>query len=143
MSRILIINNYKCIFFSNCTNVFVDNLTIRSFIFFYMFQINYLSLLHDKYVIVSADKAPNNIGCVCKSHYIDCLATLHIPPRHLRKRKSWTIVSLCYVPLEFQSKMKNWIYRHSTGFLNYTSVLSNSAMLLGMPNAPRNLFPNY
>ena len=31
------------------------------------------SLLHDKYVIVSADKAPNNIVCVCKSHYIDCL----------------------------------------------------------------------
>jgi hypothetical protein len=33
----------------------------------------YLSLLHDKYVIVSADKAPNNIVFVCKSHYIDCL----------------------------------------------------------------------
>ena len=33
----------------------------------------HLSLLHDKYVIVSADKAPNNIVCVCKSHYIDCL----------------------------------------------------------------------
>ena len=33
----------------------------------------HLSLLHDKYVIVSADKAPNNIDFVCKSHYIDCL----------------------------------------------------------------------
>jgi hypothetical protein len=32
----------------------------------------HLSLLHDKYVIVSADKAPNNIVCVCKSHYEDC-----------------------------------------------------------------------
>ena len=31
------------------------------------------SLLHDKYVIVSADKAPNNIVFVCKSHYIDSL----------------------------------------------------------------------
>jgi len=41
--------------------------------FFYIFQINNLSLLHDKYVIVSADKAPNNIIFVCKSHYIDCL----------------------------------------------------------------------
>ena len=30
-------------------------------------------LLHDKYDIVSADKAPNNFGFVCKSHYIDCL----------------------------------------------------------------------
>jgi hypothetical protein len=33
----------------------------------------HLYLLHDKYVIVSADKAPNNIVFVCKSHYIDCL----------------------------------------------------------------------
>ena len=36
--------------------------------------------------------------------------------------------------------MKNWIYHHSIGFLNYTSVFSNSAILLGLPNAPRNLF---
>jgi hypothetical protein len=33
----------------------------------------HLSLLDDKYVIVSSDKAPNNIVFVCKSHYIDCL----------------------------------------------------------------------
>jgi hypothetical protein len=33
----------------------------------------HLSLLHDKYVIVSPDKAPNNIIVVCKSHYVDCL----------------------------------------------------------------------
>ena len=33
----------------------------------------HLSLLHDKYVIVSADKALNNIVFVFKSHYIDCL----------------------------------------------------------------------
>jgi hypothetical protein len=33
----------------------------------------HLSLLHDKYVIVSADTAHNNIVCVCKSHYIECL----------------------------------------------------------------------
>ena len=33
----------------------------------------HLSLLHDKNVIVSVDKTPNNIVFVCKSHYIDCL----------------------------------------------------------------------
>ena len=77
----------------------------------------HLSLLHDKYVIVSADKAPNNMVFVFKSHYIECLnlvltihlASLHIPRRHLRKMKSWTIIGLFYVPLEFQPKMKNWI----------------------------------
>ncbi len=32
-----------------------------------------LSCLHDKYVVVPADKASNNIVFVCKKHYIDCL----------------------------------------------------------------------
>jgi hypothetical protein len=54
----------------------------------------------------------------------------YIARRHLRKRKSWTIIGLFNVPLEFQPKMKNWIYHHSTGFLNCTSVLSNSAILM-------------
>jgi hypothetical protein len=42
-------------------------------IFKYPNVAKHLSLPHDKYVIVSADKAPDNIVCVCKSHYIDCL----------------------------------------------------------------------
>jgi hypothetical protein len=33
----------------------------------------HLSLLHDQYIIVSAYKSPNNVMCVCKSHYEDCL----------------------------------------------------------------------
>ena len=33
----------------------------------------HLSLLHDKYVIISAEKVPSNIVVVCKSHYINCL----------------------------------------------------------------------
>ena len=75
-----------------------------------------------KYVIVSADKTPNIIVFVCKSHYIDCLIkelgilnSLGNPTstrRHLQKRKFWEIIGLFYVPLEFQSKMKNWIYHH-------------------------------
>jgi hypothetical protein len=43
----------------------------------------------------------------------------------LRKRKSWTIIGLFYVPFKFHPNMKNWIYHHSTWFLNYTSFLSN------------------
>ena len=35
------------------------------------------------------------------------------------------------------------IYNNSTGYLNYASVLSSSAILLGLPTAPRNLFPKY
>jgi transcription elongation factor Elf1 len=32
-----------------------------------------LSSLHDKYVIVSVDKASNNMVFVCKSYYFECL----------------------------------------------------------------------
>ena len=35
--------------------------------------ISCLSSLHDKYVVVPADKASNNIVFVCKKHYYDCL----------------------------------------------------------------------
>jgi hypothetical protein len=116
----------------------------------------HLSLLHDKYLIVFTGIAPNNIVFVCKSHYVDWLlreigidnshmATLHISRRHLRKRKSWTIIGLFYVlcSIEIQPKMKNWIYQNYSGFLNCTSVLSNSVILLGLPNASRNFFPYY
>ena len=37
------------------------------------------------------------------------LANLHIPWLHLRKRKSWTIIGLFCIPMEFQQKMKNWV----------------------------------
>jgi len=32
-----------------------------------------LSTFHDKYVVVPADNAPNNIVLICKKRYIDCL----------------------------------------------------------------------
>jgi hypothetical protein len=46
-------------------------------------------------------------------------------------------MGLFSVSLECQPKMKNWIYHHPVGFLNYTSALINSAILLGLPNAPQ------
>ena len=79
--------------------------------------VKHLSLLHDKYIIVSADKAPNVIVFVCKSHYVDCLIkelgidnSLDNPtytPKTMRKRKSSTIISLFYGPFEFQPNIKN------------------------------------
>mgnify|MGYP007121707522 FL=1 len=34
-----------------------------------------LSSLHDKYVVVPADKASNNIVFICRKHYLQCLTT--------------------------------------------------------------------
>ena len=96
-----------------------------------------MSHLHDKYVVVPADKATKNIVlCVhhitfAKKEFTINLATLHISRRHLRKRKSWEFIGLCHVPLEFHPRMKNWIFRYSTGFLNYASVLTISVCIAG------------
>jgi hypothetical protein len=94
-----------------------------------------MSLFHDKYISVYSNKAHNNIAFVCKSHYVDCLINAlgidnslgnptYTPTTHT-KGEIRTIIGLCYIPLDFQPKKKNWIYRHSTGFINYTSVLTN------------------
>ena len=52
---------------------------------------------------------PLTILFLCVNHITDCLIkelgiynSLHIPRRHLRKRKSWIIIGLFYVPLVFK-----------------------------------------
>jgi len=85
----------------------------------------HLSLLHDTYVIVSADKSPYNVVRVCKSHYVDCLinklgnenalGNLTYIPTTLTKEEILDNHRFCFMfLLEFQPTMKNWIYRHST-----------------------------
>ena len=77
----------------------------------------HLSLLHDKYVIVPTDKAPNNIVFVCKSHYIDCLITEltrywqftwqpYVYPTTLTKEETLEIIDLFCVSLEFLPKWR-------------------------------------
>ena len=34
-----------------------------------------LASIHNEYVVVPADKAPNNIVFICKKHYVECLIT--------------------------------------------------------------------
>ena len=113
----------------------------------------HLSPLHDKYVIVSAEKAPSNIVFVCKSHYIDCLIkelgidnSLGDPtytPTTLTKEEILDKHRSVLCSFGISTNDEELDLPHSTGFLNYTSILSNNAILLGLPNAPRNLFPNY
>ena len=79
--------------------------------------------------IFYSNKADNNIAFVCKSHYVDCLINelgidnslgnpTYTPTTHT-KEEIRTIIGLLYIPLHFQSKKKNWIYRLSTGFIYY------------------------
>ena len=94
--------------------------------------VKHLSQPHGKYVVAPADKAPNNIFFVCKSHYIDCLIKesgianfpgnlTYFPTTHLKEE----VLCLFCVPLEIQPKIKKWIYCLSTRFLNYTNAPTN------------------
>ena len=96
---------------TRCTSIFKDpNVAIAK----------HLSLLHYKYVIVSTDKAPNNIIFVCKSHYIDCLMkelgidnSLGNPtytPMTLTKEE--ILDNHRSVLCSFGISMKNWIYHN-------------------------------
>jgi serine/threonine protein kinase len=122
------------------------SMSTRSTSIFKDHVVKHLSLLHDKYVIVSDDKTPKNIVFVCKSYYINCLIeelgidnSLGNPTLYPTTLTQEGILdnhrSVLY-SFGISTKMKNWIYRHSHGFLIYTCVLSDSAILLGLPNAP-------
>jgi hypothetical protein len=164
----------------------------------------HLSFLHDRYVIVSADNAPNNIVFVSKSVYVDCLIkklgidnSLGNPtytPTTLTKEEildnhrsvlcsfgisikdeELDLLSLYWIPkflwkclyqvkahCDFLSfPVVDWfclfvdlwvlpfpledcsVFGNFVITLIYTSVLTNSVILLGLPNTPRSLFPNY
>ena len=91
-------------------------------------------LLGGWYVNVYADKGPNNIVVVCKSHYVDCLikelytGNSFVNPTYTPTTltKEEILDNHRSVLCSFGISTKNWIYHHSTGFLNYTSVLTNS-----------------
>ena len=96
-------------------------------------------LPHDNYVIVSADKASNNIVFVCKLHYVDSLIK-ELGIENSLGNPTYTTTTLTkeefldnhrHVLCSFGISIKdnNWTYHHSTGFLR---VLSNSVVLLGL-----------
>ena len=100
----------------------------------------HLSLLHDKYVIVSAVKVPNNIVFVCKSHYIDCL---------IKELGIDTLVgNPSYTPTTLENRGnpgQSLVCFYSVGISTKDEELDpfKQAILVGLPNAPRHLFPNY
>jgi hypothetical protein len=111
----------------------------------------HLSLLHDKYVIVSTDKAPNNIVFVCKSHNIYCLIkelsidnSLGNPTYTSTTLTKEEILDnhrsvLCSFGISTKGEELDLpsLYR----ILKLHKYLSNSVILLCLPNAPRNFFP--
>ena len=53
------------------------------------------------------------------------------------KDEELDLPSLYWIPWSTVTLLDSLIYRHSTGFLHYTIVLTKSVILLGLQNAPR------
>ena len=109
----------------------------------------HLSLLHDKYIIVSADKTPNNIVCVCKSHYIDCLIKAFGIDNSLGNP---TYISTTLTTEEIRDYHKSVLFSFGISIkdegldlpsLYWIPKLHKCPILLFLANAPRDLFPNY
>jgi hypothetical protein len=105
-----------------------------------LLQLKYIynGKIHDKSVIVPAERVHNIIGFACESGYTDCL--IH----ELCIGNS--LGNLRYVSCSFEITTKDeelGLRSIYIGYLNDTGVLVNGIILLGLPNAPRNLFPNY
>ena len=113
----------------------------------------HLYLLHDNCVIVSADKDPINIFFECKTHYIDCLIqklgidnslgnTTYTPTTHTKKESMDNHRSvLCSHGISSKDEELDLPSLYWIPTLH--STLSNSVILLSLPNAPWNIFPNY
>jgi hypothetical protein len=102
----------------------------------------HLSLLHDKYVIVSgsADKATNNIVFVCKSHYIDCLIQ-ELGIDNLLGNPTYTPTTLTKEEILDNHRSVNLC---SFGISTKDEELDLPSLYrIPKLHAPRNLFPNY
>ena len=108
----------------------------------------HLSHLHDKNVVVPADKAPYNIVFVCKSYITSTDKDLGIDnslgdPTYTPTTLTKEEILDNHRSVLCSFRMKNWLFLHSTWFLNYTRIFSNSVVFLGLPNTPQPLFPNH
>ena len=108
-----------------------------------------MSHLHDRYVVVPANKTPNNIVCAYKSHTIDCFInelgisnsldnSTYTPTTHAKEDiLDNPRPALC----SFGISIKNEELMSGVvlDIQNYTSILTNNVILLGLLNALQNL----
>ena len=91
-----------------------------------------LSSLHDKYVIVPADKASNNIVFVCKSYYFECLIKelgINSNTSSNTTYKPTSFASFLNLYLEYGGQISTEIYDKRDNFnfkiINFPNMCSN------------------
>ena len=94
-----------------------------------------LADLHDRFVIVPADKASNNVVFICRTYYYSCLQKELIDNNDVDSRtyqrtnftKYEILVNHRSVLASFGVNTQDeWIYLLCTGLLNYTRIHSNN-----------------
>jgi len=113
-----------------------------------------LTDLHNKYVVVPADKASNNIVFVWKTYHIDCLVKelgiknntgnpTYTPTSLSNDERFFPIISPWFHLLGYPLKMITLTYPLYIGYLNYTRVRTKKGILQDLLNAPRSSWPLY
>jgi hypothetical protein len=79
-------------------------------------------------LVSSNSSCDTDISCKCQFvNIINQIKDIKTKEVILYNHKPCTIISLCWVPLEFQWNLKNWIFHHYR-LLHYTSVLTSSVL---------------
>ena len=74
-----------------------------------------LADIYDKYVVVLADKASNNVVCVCKTHYIQCFVSELGMGSNGKQNKTYQITN--FSKQEILSNHKSILSSHGISFL--------------------------
>ena len=108
----------------------------------------HLADLHNRYVIVPADKASNNVVFVCKTYYFECLQReLDLDDSTFKSTYQWTTFSKNEISENHRSVLSSFAkiltYLSCIGSQNYTRIPISSASLLDRLVALLSLLPNY
>ena len=121
----------------NATQVFKDSGLAKT-----------LFITHDKYVVVPADKAQNNIVFICKTYYIQCLSS-EVDAENNSSNTATTlskdeiVENHNSVLSTFGLTTKDDDLPLYAGFLNSTRFHTNNATQLHLHDVPPNLFQNF
>ena len=78
-----------------------------------------LNKLHEQFVVVPADKAPNNIIFVCKAYYIQCLiGELKLDTNHTKSIGSTTYKRVSFSNNEIISNHASFMTYHGINFID-------------------------
>ena len=94
-----------------------------------------LAEIHEKFVVVPADKASNNIVFVCKTHYINCLMEV-LGMSTMTGNPTYNLTAMS----KDEIRRKILTFPNYTGFLNFTRIRTSRDILQVRLSVQQSLF---